>query len=51
MPAEINPLSTRAPAAALATTGGWLFNFVIVMITPPAFNNIGYKSYIIFAVM
>ena len=28
-----------------------IFNFLVVMITPVAFANIGYKTYIIFAVM
>lgn len=28
----------------------WLFNFVIAEITPICFNNIGYRTYIIYAV-
>jgi len=31
--------------------GNWIFNYMIVQITPPALNNIGYKTYIIFAVL
>ena len=50
-PAEIVPLRIRAPANALATSANWLFNFMVVMITPVAFNNIGYQTYIIFAVI
>lgn len=50
-PAEIVPLKIRAPTNALATSGNWIFNFMVVMITPPAFANIGYQTYIIFAVM
>ena len=50
-PAEIVPLKIRAPANALATSSNWIFNFLVVMITPVAFNNIGYQTYIIFAVM
>lgn len=50
-PAEITPLSIRAPANAISTTANWAFNFMVVMITPPAFANIGYKTYIIFAVI
>lgn len=50
-PAEIVPLRIRAPANALATSSNWIFNFMVVMITPVAFENIGYKTYIIFAIM
>ncbi|KAL1974960.1 hypothetical protein VTN31DRAFT_5164 [Thermomyces dupontii] len=50
-PAEIVPLRIRAPANALATSANWAFNFMVVMITPPAFESIGYKTYIIFAVI
>jgi len=50
-PAEITPLSIRAPANAISTTANWIFNFLVVMITPPAFANIGYQTYIIFAVI
>ncbi|KAF7561967.1 hypothetical protein G7046_g2188 [Stylonectria norvegica] len=50
-PAEITPLRTRAPANALSTSSNWIFNFMVVMITPVAFNNIGYQTYIIFAVI
>ncbi|KAF2119113.1 general substrate transporter [Lophiotrema nucula] len=50
-PAEITPLSIRAPANAIATTANWIFNFMVVMVTPVAFANIGYKTYIIFAVI
>ncbi|KAK4219788.1 general substrate transporter [Rhypophila decipiens] len=50
-PAEIVPLRIRAPANALSTSANWIFNFLVVMITPIAFQNIGYKTYIIFAVI
>ncbi|KAK5091449.1 hypothetical protein LTR05_001632 [Lithohypha guttulata] len=50
-PAEIVPLKIRAPANALSTTANWIFNFMVVMITPVAFENIGYRTYIIFAVI
>jgi hypothetical protein len=32
-------------------TGNWIFNYMIVQITPIALNNIGYRTYIIFAVL
>ncbi|KAL1849305.1 hypothetical protein Plec18170_007597 [Paecilomyces lecythidis] len=50
-PAEIVPLRIRAPANALSTSANWAFNFMVVMITPVAFSSIGYKTYIIFAVI
>lgn len=50
-PAEIVPLKIRAPANALATSSNWIFNFMVVMITPVAFENIKWRTYIIFAVM
>ncbi|KAM0125315.1 hypothetical protein ACHAQE_009576 [Botrytis cinerea] len=50
-PAEIVPLKIRAPANGLSTSANWIFNFMVVMITPVAFNSIGYKTYIIFAVI
>lgn len=50
-PAEIVPLRIRAPANALSTSANWIFNFLIVMVTPVAFETIGYQTYIIFAVI
>ncbi|PSR93860.1 major facilitator superfamily transporter monosaccharide [Coniella lustricola] len=50
-PAEITPLAIRAPANAISTTANWIFNFLVVMVTPPAFANIGYKTYVVFAVI
>ncbi|KAJ9626720.1 hypothetical protein H2204_009990 [Knufia peltigerae] len=49
-PAEITPLRIRAPANALSTSANWICNFMVVMITPVAFNNIGWRTYLIFAV-
>lgn len=50
-PAEVTPLDIRAPANAISTTANWIFNFMVVMVTPVAFANIGYQTYIIFAVI
>ncbi|OAA40406.1 General substrate transporter [Beauveria brongniartii RCEF 3172] len=49
-PAEITNLRIRIQANALSTCSNWLSNFLIVMITPPAFANLGYRTYIMFAV-
>ncbi|KAK5166095.1 uncharacterized protein LTR77_008356 [Saxophila tyrrhenica] len=48
-PAEITPLNIRAPANAISTTANWIFNFMVVMVTPPAFSAIGYNTYTVFA--
>jgi hypothetical protein len=50
-PAEITPLSIRAAGNGVSTAGNWIFNFVVVLITPIAFATIGHKTYIIFAVI
>ncbi|KAL5521975.1 hypothetical protein ACEPAF_1831 [Sanghuangporus sanghuang] len=47
--AEIVNLSVRAQANALSTASNWTFNFMVVMITSPAFANIEWGTYIIFA--
>ncbi|KAI9742858.1 MAG: hypothetical protein M1818_003587 [Claussenomyces sp. TS43310] len=50
-PAEIVPLGIRAPVNALSTSANWIFNFMVVMVTPVSFTSIGYKTYVIFAVI
>ncbi|KAK9326081.1 general substrate transporter [Lipomyces orientalis] len=50
-PAEIVSLQIRAPANGLSTAANWIFNFMVVMITPVAFNNIGAYTYLVFAVI
>lgn len=47
-PAEIMPLRHRTHGAALATAGDWIFNYMIVQITPIMISNIRWKSYIVF---
>lgn len=44
--AEIAPLRCRAQTNAVASAGNWLFCFLVVMIIPPAFANIGWKTYV-----
>lgn len=51
IPAEITPLSIRAAANGISTGANWTFNFLVVLITPIAFATIGYKTYIIFAII
>ncbi|KAJ5923430.1 hypothetical protein N7454_008675 [Penicillium verhagenii] len=50
LPAEYSPLAIRTQSAALATATNWIFTFLVVEITPVSISNIGYKTYIYFAV-
>lgn len=45
------PLKIRAKGAALAAAADFLGNFLVVEITPPSLANIGYRTYIIWAVL
>jgi len=47
---ELVPLRIRGPANAMSTAANWLVNYAVVQIAPVAFHNIGYRTYIIFAV-
>jgi len=48
-PAEISPIKTRAKANAISTCTNWLFNFLIVMVTPIMISNIKWGTYLFFA--
>lgn len=50
-PAELSPIKTRAKANAVSTCSNWLFNFLIVMITPVMVSHIGWGTYLFFAVL
>lgn len=41
---------SRQRGAALSTSANWIFNFGIAMFTPSAFENITWRTYIIYAV-
>lgn len=43
-------LEVRIPDDFQLLTIDWIFCFLVVMIIPPAFANIGWKTYIIFAI-
>ncbi|TKX21892.1 sugar transporter-like protein 24 [Elsinoe australis] len=45
---EILPLHVRAKGTAVGISSNWLWNFVVVMITPSAINNLSWKAYLIF---
>ncbi|KAI6374018.1 hypothetical protein MCOR25_003253 [Pyricularia grisea] len=50
-PSEILPLRMRQQGSAISTAMNWIFNYMIVQITPIAIDSIGWKTYIIFAVL
>ncbi|RSH92396.1 hypothetical protein EHS25_008811 [Saitozyma podzolica] len=45
---EINPLSWRSKGMGLAVALQWLFDFVLLMITPIGIANIGYGLFMLF---
>ncbi|KAF2483998.1 MFS1 putative major facilitator superfamily transporter [Neohortaea acidophila] len=47
---EIAPVQLRAPICGLSTGISWVFNFLVVEITPVGFTTIGYRYFIIYAV-
>lgn len=51
IPSEVLPLSIRTQGSALSTASNWICNFAVVKFTPSALENIGYQTYIIFAVL
>ncbi|KAH0398309.1 putative hexose carrier protein, partial [Aureobasidium melanogenum] len=50
-PSELLPLKLRLRGAALSVVFQWLATFLVVEIVPPMISSIGYKSYIVFAVI
>lgn len=51
-PAEISPLRTRTQANAVSTMTNWLWNFSVVMWTPPMLNSIGgFGTFLFFGII
>lgn len=50
-PSEILPLRLRQRGSSISTACNWIFNYLIVQITPISISSIGYRTYIIFAVL
>lgn len=50
-PSEILPLKLRQRGSSVSTGCNWILNYAVVQFTPPSLQNIGYKTYIIFAVL
>jgi len=47
---EIQTLQYRTFGSGLGAACQWLFNFVMTLVSPPGFQNLGYKMYFGFAV-
>lgn len=45
------PLRLRQRGSSISTAANWICNYAVVQFTPPAIQNIGYKTYIIFATL
>ncbi|KAF5856022.1 hypothetical protein ETB97_008009 [Aspergillus alliaceus] len=50
LPSEVFPNATRSKGVALSTNTNWLSNFIVGIATPPMMDNIGYRTYIFYAV-
>lgn len=50
-PTEVNALAFRAKGASLAMASNWIMNYMVAQITPPGIQNLGYKFWIIWAVI
>lgn len=50
-PSEILPLRLRQKGSSISTAANWICNFLVVQITPPAIQNVGWRTYIVFAVL
>ncbi|KXJ96494.1 general substrate transporter [Microdochium bolleyi] len=48
---EVAPLRLRMAMSSLSTANHWLWNFVVIMVTPVAINTIKWQYYIVFAVI
>ncbi|KAK2001546.1 general substrate transporter [Colletotrichum falcatum] len=46
---EIAPLRLRMAMSSISTANHWLWNFIVVMVTPVALNTIGWRYYIVYA--
>ena len=50
LPPEVFPNAIRSKGVAFATCINWLSNFIVGVITPPMMSDIGYRTYVFFAV-
>lgn len=47
-PPELYPLRLRGKAVSISTSSNWIFNFALSYFVPPAFENIKWKTYLVF---
>lgn len=47
---EIFPLSVRSKGMSIAASSNWMNNFIVGEVTPTMFNNISWRTFIIFGV-
>ncbi|OCL09725.1 sugar transporter STL1 [Glonium stellatum] len=50
-PTEINALEMRTKGASLAMATNWIMNYMVVQVTLPGIDNLGWKFWIIWAVI
>ncbi|KHN97316.1 sugar transporter STL1 [Metarhizium album ARSEF 1941] len=50
-PSEILPLRLRQKGSSISTAANWIFNYLVVQITPIAIEKIGWRTYIVFAIL
>ncbi|KAL1989382.1 hypothetical protein VTN96DRAFT_144 [Rasamsonia emersonii] len=50
-PTEINALEMRTKGASLAMATNWIMNYMVVQVTPPGIANLGWRFWIIWAVI
>ncbi|KAG9781132.1 general substrate transporter, partial [Aureobasidium melanogenum] len=50
-PTEINHISFRGKGASLAMATNWIMNYMVAQVTPPGISNLGYRFWIIWAVI
>ncbi|OJK01855.1 hypothetical protein ASPACDRAFT_76410, partial [Aspergillus aculeatus ATCC 16872] len=48
---EVAPIHLRTAMSAVSTANHWLWNFVVVMVTPVALDTIGYRYYVMYAII
>lgn len=48
---DVAPIQLRTAMTSVSTANHWLWNFVVVMVTPVALDTIGYRYYIMYAII
>ncbi|CCM03262.1 uncharacterized protein FIBRA_05389 [Fibroporia radiculosa] len=50
IPVEMFNSATRAKATAITSSAAWISNFMIAQVSPPAFETVGWRFYLTFAI-